>query len=153
MSSAEALRELLHRIDGRPYGFYKDLRRESYQIGPWELRFDHVQGDPFAAPTRVHLQLPADYVRLPDWAQENVDARRASADYLQRGVRRELLGVPRRGGSGKSGLLEIARPGQEVLERTGSHVRSGGAVDLRVTVTASRPIRSSAHWPPICCSG
>ncbi len=144
MSSAEALRGLLHRIDGRPYGFYKDLRRESYQIGPWELRFDHVQGDPFAAPTRVHLQLPADYVRLPDWAQENVDARRASADYLQRGVRRELLGVPRRGGSGKSGLLEIARPGQEVLERTGSHVRSGGAVDLRVTVglpAAGRRIR------------
>ena len=144
MSSAEALRELLHRIDGRPYGFYKDLSRESYQIGPWELRFDHVQGDPFAAPTRVRLQLPADYVRLPDWAQENVDARRASADYLQRGVRRELLGVPRRGGSGKSGLLEIARPGQEVLERTGSRVGAGGAVDLRVTVglpAAGRRIR------------
>ncbi len=144
MSSAEALRELLHRIDGRSYGFYKDLRRESYQIGPWELCFDHVQGDPFAAPTRVHLQLPADYIRLPDWAQENVDARRASADYLQRGVRRELLGVPRRGGSGKSGLLEIARPGQEVLERTGSRVGSGGAVDLRVTVglpAAGRRIR------------
>ena len=134
MSSAGALRELLRRIDGRQYGFYKDLSRQSYEVGPCALTFDHVQGDPFAAPTRVSVELPAEVVGLPEWARANPDARRATADYVQRAVRRELSGVPRGGGSGKSGQLEIARPGQEVLERTGSRVERDGRVGLRITV-------------------
>ncbi|MEE9282235.1 MAG: ABC-ATPase domain-containing protein [Myxococcota bacterium] len=128
------LRELLRRIDGRQYGFYQDLSRQSYEVGPCALTFDHVQGDPFAAPTRVSVDLPVEVVGLPEWARANPDARRATADYVQRAVRRELSGAPRRGGSGKSGQLEIARPGQEVLERTASRVEPDGRVGLRITV-------------------
>ncbi len=134
MSSAGVLRELLRRIDGRQYGFYQDLSRQSYEVGPCALTFDHVQGDPFAAPTRVSVDLPVEVVGLPEWARANPDARRATADYVQRAVRRELSGAPRRGGSGKSGQLEIARPGQEVLERTASRVEPDGRVGLRITV-------------------
>ena len=134
MTSAGALGDLLRRIDGRQYGFYKDLSGQRYEIGPWTLRFDHVQGDPFAAPTRISVYLPADTVRLPAWACESPDARRASADYVQRRVQHELSRVPRGGGSGKSGLLEIARLGQEVLERTASRVGPSGHVGLRITI-------------------
>ncbi len=134
MSSAQALRDLLRRIDGRQYGYYKDLAEQSYEIGPYTLCFDHVQGDPFAAPTRVSVVLPSETLRLPDWACANPDARRASADHLQRAVRRDLSRVPRSGGSGKSGQLEIARLGQEVLERTASRVSPGGMLRLRMTI-------------------
>ena len=133
MSSAQALRDLLGRIDGRQYGYYKDLAQQSYEIGPYTLSFDHVQGDPFAAPTRVSMLLPSETLRLPDWACANPDARRASADYLQRAVGRELARVPRGKGSGKSGQLEIARVGQEVLERSAARVSPGGMLRLRMT--------------------
>ena len=134
MSSAQALRDLLERIDGRQYGYYKDLAQQSYEIGPYTVSFDHVQGDPFAAPTRVSVVLPSETLRLPDWACANPDARRASADHLQRAVRRELARVPRGSGSGKSGQLEIARMGQEVLERSAARISPGGMLRLRITV-------------------
>ncbi len=134
MSSAQALRDLLGRIDGRQYGYYRDLSQQSYEIGSYTFCCDHVQGDPFAAPTRVSVVLPSDTLRLPEWACANPDARRASADHLQRAVRRELARVPRGGGSGKSGQLGIARMGQEVLERSAARVSPGGMLRLRITV-------------------
>ena len=42
MNDREALRRQLGRIDGRPYGFYRDLRGGHWQLGPATLRVDHV---------------------------------------------------------------------------------------------------------------
>jgi predicted ABC-class ATPase len=129
-----ALRRELERIDGRPYGFYRDLAGRSYALGGFELAFDHVQGDPFAAPSRACLRLPPDVVDLPAWAFARRDARRAAADFLQRQLRSELSGGRRGAGSGKSGVLEIARVGQEVLERTGVVLDGCGGARVRVAV-------------------
>ncbi len=132
---AAALRSALERIDRRPYGFYKDLRGREYDLEPCRLVLDHVQGDPFAAPSRLSVEVPPPYAGLPAWALENADARRASADFLQRALW-SALGHGRvrggRTGSGKSGLLEVAGVGQEVLERTGVRVDAGGEVLLRL---------------------
>ena len=51
------LRQTLLRIDGRGYKAYGDAR------GAWEahglaLHVDHVQGDPFAAPSKLRLRVP-----------------------------------------------------------------------------------------------
>ena len=48
------LRDRVRGLDGKPYGAYKNT------LGPWgfgdfELSIDHVQGDPFAAPSRVSV--------------------------------------------------------------------------------------------------
>src|SRR5215210_9320894 len=51
------LRDLLARIDRRPYPAYKDLRG-GYRLGPALLFVDHVQGDPFAAPSRLRVRIP-----------------------------------------------------------------------------------------------
>lgn len=140
---AELGREL-ERLDGRPYGLYKDLRGRAYTLGPYGLRFDHIQGDPFAAPSRVRVDLPAPRVKLPDWACAGGDARRASADFLHRALRRVLAdaGAPARVGnpgthtlgSGKSGLLEIAPVGQQIVERTAVGVESDGTLWCRLSV-------------------
>jgi predicted ABC-class ATPase len=123
----------LARLDRRPYGHYKDLRGRSYATGPHALRFEHVQGDPFAAPSRIRLDVPAGAARLPAWALGSEDARRACADFLQRAVAAALSGARARSGSGRSGLLEIAPVGQEVLERTGCRVDAEGGVRLRLS--------------------
>ncbi|MCE2391379.1 MAG: ABC-ATPase domain-containing protein [Proteobacteria bacterium] len=128
----EALERELIRIDGRPYGHYRDLRGRRYDLDGCELRFEHVQGDPFAAPSRLRVDLPAAGLGLPGWAHAGRDARRACADFLQRALRPALAQAAGGVGSGKSGLLEIAPAGQEVLERTGVVVAADGGARVRL---------------------
>ena len=132
MSSATLAADLL-RIDGRPYGHYRDLRGRRYPLGSGALTFEHVQGDPFAAPSRLRIDLPAALLRLPAWARNGSDARRAAADFLQRALRPALAGAAGGVGSGRSGLLEVAPAGQEVLERTGVAVDAEGRARVRLS--------------------
>jgi predicted ABC-class ATPase len=121
------LRSSLERIDGRPYGHYRSLRGRSFEIGPYHLRVDHVQADPFAPPSRMRVDVPARSSRLPEWAWAGPDALRASADFLQRALRRALERSRRK--------LEIAPCGQEVLDRSGVRVaRDGADVAIRLSV-------------------
>ncbi len=151
--SGDVLRDALERIDGRPYGHYRDLRGRDFELGPLCLRFDHVQGDPFAAPSRVRVDAPPGVAALPAPLRATADARRAAADLVQRQVRAALEGVRPGAGSGKSGLLEIARPGQEVLERTGARLDADGALRLRLSVglpAAGRRILGRAAADLLC---
>ena len=132
-----ALESVLRRIDGRPYGFYKDLRGQAYTLGPYGLRFDHIQGDPFASPSRVRIDMPTNRAALPAWSYAGAPARRASADFVHRALLRTLSASRGKLGSGKSGLLEIMALGQQVLERTAVLVRSNG--DLRVRLSVGLP--------------
>ena len=132
MSSATLAADLL-RIDGRPYGHYRDLRGRRYPLASGALTFEHIQGDPFAAPSRLRVDLPGTLLRLPAWAHNCSDARRAAADYLQRALRPALAEAAGGAGSGRSGLLEIAPAGQEVLERTGVAVDAAGGARVRLS--------------------
>ena len=136
MNSDTLARDLL-RIDGRPYGHYRDIRGRRYALGSCALHFDHVQGDPFATPSRLRVDMPSAVLGLPDWARSNRDARRATADYLQRALLSFLARASSgagAAGSGKSGLLEIAWTGQEILERTGVVVDADGGARVRLNV-------------------
>jgi len=126
------LRKDLERLDGRPYPAYRDLRGRAYASGRYRLTVDHVQGDPFASPSRLSIAIPAVVPGLPGMARANPDARRAAADFLHRAIRRGLAAQHRRLGSGKSGLLEIVEVGQEVLERTAVRVDPDGLVVVRL---------------------
>ena len=128
------LRSDLEKIDGRPYGFYKDLRGRSYPLGAYDLTFEHIQGDPFAAPSRISIDIPAQRIAFPDRAYHAADARRAAADFLHRAVLNGLANARQRVGSGKSGLLEMLSVGQQVLERTAVHLGRDGAARLRLSV-------------------
>ncbi|MBW2282943.1 MAG: ABC-ATPase domain-containing protein, partial [Deltaproteobacteria bacterium] len=129
------LRAELEKLEGRPYPRYKDLRGRSFELPGLVLSFDHVQGDPFAAPSRVSLDLPPDSVSLPGFAWANPDARRATADFVHRAIGDALHRTRgARRGSGRSGLLEIAALGPEVLERTAVRVDAAGGVRIRLTV-------------------
>ncbi len=73
-------------------------------------------------------------VALPSAARASADACRATADFLHRAINRALGAARQRSGSGKSGLVEIAALGQEVLERTAVRVAADGAVIVRLAV-------------------
>ena len=54
MKSFHELRTMLRSIDHKSYPAYKSLAG-SYQFGSFILFIDHVQGDPFASPSSLHV--------------------------------------------------------------------------------------------------
>jgi predicted ABC-class ATPase len=127
-----ALAAALERLERRPYGGYREIAAGEHAMGPYRIAFDHVQGDPFAAPSRLSIAAPPEVARLAADALGSRDARRAAADFLQRALARALAAASARSGSGRSGLLEIAAPGPEILERTGVEVATDGSLAVRL---------------------
>ena len=112
------LEQLLRETDHKSYPAYKSLKGK-YIFQGYILSIDHVQGDPFAAPSSlsIHMQaqqhgFPRDYISEPH-------RRVMLENYLLRGFYRELGRFSHKaGGSGKSGALSVSSCGQEVLERS-----------------------------------
>ncbi len=135
MQSQTELRNLLQRIDHRGYPAYKDTRG-SYDFGSYVLSIDHVQGDPFASPSKVSVHVKGSAAKIPAQHYEKKCRRIAVCDYLLRRFGKELEKVSFQAkGSGKSGLMAVSRPGQEVLERTACEINGkNGDVTLRLEV-------------------
>jgi predicted ABC-class ATPase len=104
MRGEQDLRAILGRIDGRGYPAYRELVGV-FRLGALELTVDHVQGDPFAPPSRVRLRVPASEAGFPPELFEGPVRRTALEDFLARMLAREI-GKRARGGSGE------AKPGE-----------------------------------------
>lgn len=133
--SGEELRATLARLDRGPYPAYKELRG-TWELGAVALFIDHVQGDPFAAPSRVRVRVPRAGQGALDRALDGDSrARRvALGDFLARRGARAVERHARRGqGSGKSGEVRIDAPGQEVLERSACRIADSW-VEVRLSV-------------------
>ena len=118
MPSFDDLRRTLQRIDGRGYKAYKDLAG-AFVHTHCTVWIDHVQGDPFAAPSKIRVLVPSTVAKIPHDLFSNKTRRIALQDFLIRSVD-ESIRVICQGhrGIGKSGLISIDVGGQEVLERT-----------------------------------
>lgn len=130
MKSSQDLRANLRSIDHRSYPAYKDLRGQ-YDFGSFVLSIDHVQGDPFASPSRLSVLVSGKKAGFPAEYYDTYPKRITLQDHLTRLFAAQLSsGSKQAKGSGKSGLLGASRCGQEVLERTACRVREGN-VTLR----------------------
>ncbi|MGB3309890.1 MAG: ABC-ATPase domain-containing protein [Nodosilinea sp.] len=132
MATQDSLYDQLHRLDGQGYGAYKALKGE-YDFEDFTLHIDHVQGDPFAAPSRVRVVVPQAIAGFPEnlWAMPCRAI--ALADFLTREFHQAAQGSQRTSGSGKSGLIGIVRPSQAILNRSAARV-TAESVELRFTV-------------------
>jgi predicted ABC-class ATPase len=129
----ERLREKLRRIDGRGYKAYKTIAG-TYRFEGFELLIDHVQGDPFAAPSRLRVRVPQDIAGFPRDSLAGKSRKTALEDFLTRrfGEAIERTAKGRRG-SGRSGAVGIIPCGQEILERSSTIVRDE-CVEVRFVV-------------------
>lgn len=105
---------LLKEIDGKSYPAYKSIRGE-YQFNNFRLIIDHVQGDPFASPSKIRIIIPSSVTKFPETLYNNPIRNLAFTDYLHRQIAKKINTLSHSRGSGKSGLIEIAYIGQEVL--------------------------------------
>jgi len=118
MKSEQDLADILRRIDGKGYKAYKTLSGR-YRFPGYTLLVDHVQGDPFAAPSRVRVRVGRREAGIPEDAVLSKIRTVATCDFLTRAFYGQCR-IRARGnrGSGKSGLITIDRPLQQILERS-----------------------------------
>jgi len=144
MPGGDDLRRILSRIDGRGYKAYREIRG-AFEFGPVVLHVDHVQGDPFAAPSKLRIRVAQAEARLPSSLFRTPVRRMAFADHLARRVDRAIgRPGPGRRGSGKSGLISVDAGGQQVLERTAVRLESSRRSPSRPW-GPPHPFRSSVH--------
>jgi predicted ABC-class ATPase len=116
--TVETLRQHLSRIDGKGYPAYKDIRG-SYAFPDFSLFIDHVQGDPFAAPSRLRVRVAMQVAQFPPETRAHPSRLVALRDFLARAFAAVCRTASDRSrGSGKSGLIAMDMPGQEILERS-----------------------------------
>jgi len=129
MQDSDSLRSILRRIDGKSYGAYKDIRG-TYNSDKYTLIIDHVQGDPFAAPSRVRVRVPLKDAGFAADIYSTEGRVVAFCDFLARRFVDATSHAGGHRGSGGSGVIRIEQPGQEVLKRT-SVILADGAVEAR----------------------
>lgn len=118
MKSAEDLRYLLESIDRKSYPAYKSAQG-SYSFPGYLLSIDHVQGDPFASPSKISISIPIDKTGYPSEYADTPYKQTTLEDYLVRQFCQEISRFNFKAkGSGKSGLIAISHPGPEILQRT-----------------------------------
>lgn len=117
MKNKEDLKKELIKIDHKSYGMYKTLGG-SYSYGNYILHIDHVQGDPFASPSRLRFEVKKETHGFPEEYYEEKHHRLALEDQVLRRFLRQLRQLDKGSmGSGKSGRITTCPANQTVQER------------------------------------
>lgn len=133
MRDETALRQTLERLDGRGYKAYGELSG-SWDVGGFTLSVDHVQGDPYAAPTRLSCRLGPAIAGLPATSFASTGRRVGVAAHLARRFAATARGASKPRGPAGSGEIRMADPGQVVLPQTAVQVFPDGGVEARFTL-------------------
>lgn len=129
------LQQQLKQIDGKSYKAYKQIQGK-YSFRNFDLLIDYVQGDPFAAPSKIRLRInDRDFKVAEEWKK---DRRKYYAeDLITRKIAKTINKTQTSvKGSGKSGMVAIDQPGQEILERTSVSLNNE---DTTVCLTVGLP--------------
>lgn len=126
MKNSEEMRQQLRSINRKSYPAYKGLKG-LYHFGNYILSIDHVQGDPFASPSHVSIQISHRDAGFPVEYYKDTLTGTTLCDYLTRQFEKQVSQYSFRAkGSGKSGLLTVSHCGQEILSRTACEITEKG---------------------------
>ena len=126
MKMAEELQRELRSINRKSYPAYKGLKG-TYQFPDYQLFIEHVQGDPFAAPSALRIFVPHSKAKFPERYYWDKCSKVALQDaLLRRFAEISAKFCYQAKGSGKSGVIQVSHCGQEVLERTACEITKEG---------------------------
>jgi predicted ABC-class ATPase len=138
--------DLLYRIDGQSYPAYRDIESSSRgwasSMSPsFSLFVGRAQSDPFAKPTRCRVVVPASSGQFPAEAYSTKIRAIALSDYLNRALSAACvsLGADQAASGGgwqgaKGGDIQIACPGQNVLEQSAVAVDASGNITVQFAI-------------------
>ena len=118
MRDYRELGALLRRLNGKGYGAYKEIGG-AWRFPDFILFVDHVQGDPFATPSRLRVRVPMEVAGIPRDFYRNRPRKVALEDFLVRVLARWIPKLTKGNrGSGHSGRFAVVTFGQCILPRT-----------------------------------
>lgn len=118
MRDRHQLAALLRRLHGKGYGAYESLKG-AWRFPEFVLFVDHVQGDPFATPSRLRVRVPMDVAGIPKEFYRNKPRKTALEDFLLRALAARIPRITKGSrGSGYSGRFSVVSFGQCILHRT-----------------------------------
>lgn len=137
MLTKDNLITILRNLDGKNYKAYGQIKN-SYQFPEFKLIIDRVQGDPFATPSQLRIQIPQSLAQFPEFLYDSPIRNIALTDYLIRQFNQacKLIIISR--GTGKSGMIGLPRIGQKVLKRSAILLNNQ---EIEVRLTAGLPAR------------
>lgn len=135
IQSSAALQTLLNQIHRKSYPAYKGTKG-AYQFQRYILSIDHVQGDPFASPSKISIRVSGKDARFPSKLFDTYEKQIALEDYLIRKFHQSIEQYNFKAkGSGKSGLLSVSQCHQEILDRTACTINpSNGDILLHMEI-------------------
>ncbi|MDP8207218.1 MAG: ABC-ATPase domain-containing protein [Candidatus Electryonea clarkiae] len=120
MRPIESLRQQLQHMDGKDYGAYQSIKG-SYAFPAFEFFIDIIPKDPYA-PQGTGIYRARVSHQNAGFPSDMTSSRQrviSLCDYLARQFHKQCLKICKgRRGTGSSGIIIIAEPGQAILERT-----------------------------------
>ena len=111
------LKTMFQRLDNNSYKLYKSLNGE-FNFPEFSLRFDRIQADPFAAPSKLSLKLNLKRAGFPSVFYDNALHSRAFRDALSRVLAKNIRRIAKlKRGTGNSGVFAVNHGTQKILER------------------------------------
>ena len=104
-----SLEKRIQNIDGKGYGAYKSLKGD-YTFDTYILTIDHVQSDPYAPPSKVHITMNRDISEFPLELSDTPWKQIALEDYITRSFYNCAQSFTQD--------ISISKCGQEILNRT-----------------------------------
>ncbi len=121
----------LKKMNDAGYPAYKTIKGQ-YDYKGFTLTIEHVQGDPFAAPSRIFVKIGLGRLGISPSDVTSSSRRCGYEDGIHRSFWSSLRKMGKSRGSGKSGKWGMLRPGQEILPRTACEI-TGEKVTIRFT--------------------
>lgn len=115
------LYQKIRQITGKPYGLYKQLASKKWDFGDFTLEFLHIQGDPYAPPSRATVTAPLAMLGWKGEFSNTFTQRLALSDFLHR----ELAAIIQERYPEKNADIIMAVPGQEIMVRNALWVENG----------------------------
>jgi predicted ABC-class ATPase len=125
MPIPQELKDQITCLEGRGYKSYKSLQGKSFHYGLFLLTFEHVQGDPFAAPSRLSIKIELPAAGFSSFHTSTSTKKLALEDHLLREVNfrvQQCQGQIK--GSGRSGEIAVQAPGQKIIRRSGMQIKN-----------------------------
>ncbi|CAM3725172.1 ABC-ATPase domain-containing protein [Alkalicoccus chagannorensis] len=122
-SNVKQLNSQLRSMDNKSYRALKSIQGTYEEASGRKLHIDYVQGDPFAAPSRIRVSFPLSSTPVESNHFDTTARRTAVKHYLtssfEKTRRKQQTSV---GGTGKSGMVMIDTPGPEMLDRSSVYI-------------------------------
>lgn len=127
------LEDTLKSLDGKSYRSLKSIQGR-YEGDTFTLFIDYVQGDPFAAPSKIRIFIPANQLDV-DRKQFTTHTRLVAFKHFFASECAKQIFKTKNPvhGTGKSGMIYIDSPGQQVIDRTAVKINESG-IEFRLSV-------------------